>query len=258
MLCRNWRSKSRGLEYEQPVVLITGGLPASVALLLSPSARRARRWSLPVGADEAGKALVKELRSFGSGGVHQTPTSARRRRPRLVDKTVARFGVLDVAVNTPPPKARLGRSRTRPRKSFAATFETNVLGVVLSMKHEVRAMQPRVAAASSTSPRPMAEGAAGASIYVGAKQPSKHHQVGGARIAKFGNSRECRRAWPHGHRHATRFTGTSENKAAWQSRFRWVGSASPRRSPTVSSSLRRTKPGSLRSHPHVDGGHSAN
>ena len=30
----------------------------------------------------------------------------------------------------------------------------------------------------------------------------------------------------------------------WQRRFRWVGSASPRRSPTVSSSSRRTKPGS--------------
>ena len=39
----------------------------------------------------------------------------------------------------------------------------------------------------------------------------------------------------------TRFTGTAENKAALVTGFRWVASASPRRSPTESSSSRRTK-----------------
>jgi hypothetical protein len=40
--------------------------------------------------------------------------------------------------------------------TYAATFDTNVLGTLLSMKHELRVMQAQGTAASSTSPRPMA------------------------------------------------------------------------------------------------------
>ena len=62
----------------------------------------------------------------------------------------------------------LGPAQTA--ETFAATFETNVLGVVLSMKHEVRVMQPQGSGSiiniSSTYGH---RGAAYASIYVGAK-----------------------------------------------------------------------------------------
>ena len=59
----------------------------------------------------------------------------------LVDKTVARFGRLDVAVNNAATEGDRGLITAQTAKSFAATFDTNVLRVVLSMKHEVRAMQ---------------------------------------------------------------------------------------------------------------------
>src|SRR5271168_3912962 len=59
----------------------------------------------------------------------------------MVDKTVARFGRLDVAVNNAATEGQVGPITEQTPESFAATFETNVLGVVLSMKHEVRAMQ---------------------------------------------------------------------------------------------------------------------
>jgi len=59
----------------------------------------------------------------------------------MVDKTVARFGRLDVAVNNAATEGQVGPITDQTAESFAATFETNVLGVVLSMKHEVRAMQ---------------------------------------------------------------------------------------------------------------------
>jgi len=40
-------------------------------------------------------------------------------------------------------------------ESYAATFDSNVLGVLLSMKHELRVMLPQGSGASSTSRRPM-------------------------------------------------------------------------------------------------------
>jgi len=65
-----------------------------------------------------------------------TPTSARDEDVRaLVDKTVARFGRLDVAVNNAGTEGQVGAITDQTAESYAATFDTNVLGVILSMKH---------------------------------------------------------------------------------------------------------------------------
>ena len=154
--------------------------------------------------DDAGKALVKELRSLGSEAEFINADVRKDDDVRaLVDKTVARFGRLDVAVNNAGTEGQVGPITDQTAESFAATFETNVLGVVLSMKHEVRAMQAQGSGSiiniSSTYGH---EGAAGASIYVGAK-----HAVEGItksvalEICQVGNSRECRSARPYRHRH---------------------------------------------------------
>ena len=59
-------------------------------------------------------------------------------------------------------------------ESYAATFDTNVLGVILSMKHEVRVMQEQgsgsIVNISSTYGH---EGAAGALSMSAASTPSK-------------------------------------------------------------------------------------
>src|ERR1700722_12824894 len=121
--------------------------------------------------DEAGKALVEELRAFGSEAEFINADVRKEDDVRnMVDTTVARFGRLDVAVNNAATEGQVGPITDQTTKSFAATFETNVLGVVLSMKHEVRAMQTQgngnIINISSTYGH---EGAAFASIYVGAK-----------------------------------------------------------------------------------------
>ena len=68
--------------------------------------------------DEAGKALVKELRSFGSEAEFINADVRNEEDVRaLVDKTVARFGRLDVAVNNAGTEAQ-SRSWTRPRKAM--------------------------------------------------------------------------------------------------------------------------------------------
>ena len=55
----------------------------------------------------------------------------------------------------------------------------------------------------------------------------------------------------------TRFTGTAENKAALPKQFRSAGSASPRKSPTASSSSVRTEPWITGDILNVDGGMTA-
>jgi NAD(P)-dependent dehydrogenase (short-subunit alcohol dehydrogenase family) len=69
----------------------------------------------------------------------------------LVGETVARFGRLDVAVNNAGTEGQVGAITDQTAESYAATFDTNVLGVLLSMKHEVRVMQEQAAATSSMS-----------------------------------------------------------------------------------------------------------
>jgi NAD(P)-dependent dehydrogenase (short-subunit alcohol dehydrogenase family) len=52
---------------------------------------------------------------------------------------VERFGRLDVAVNTAGTEGVPGPITEQTADSYAATFDTNVLGTLLSMKHELRA-----------------------------------------------------------------------------------------------------------------------
>ena len=197
--------------------------------------------------DEAGQALVKELRSFGSEAEFINADVRKEDDVRaMVDKTVARFGRLDIAVNNAATEGQVGPITDQTAESFAATFDTNVLGVVLSMKHEVRAMQPQGSGSiiniSSTYGH---RGAAYASIYVGAK-----HAVEGItksvalELAKSGIRVNAVAPGPTDTGMLTRFTGTPENKAALVTQ----GSArsacsSPRRSPTASCSSARTKAG---------------
>ena len=201
----------------KPVVLITGGLTGIGRAAAVAFAKKGAKVVVAGRRDEAGKALVEELRAFGSEAEFINADVRKEDDVRnMVDKTVARFGRLDVAVNNAATEGAVGPITDQTAESFAATFETNVLGVVLSMKHEVRAMQAQGSGSiiniSSTYGH---EGAAFASIYVGAK-----HAVEGItksvalEIAKSGIRVNAVAPGPTDTGMLTRFTGTAENKAA--------------------------------------------
>jgi NAD(P)-dependent dehydrogenase (short-subunit alcohol dehydrogenase family) len=102
-----------------PVVLITGGLSGIGRAAALAFAKKGANVVVAGRRDEAGNALVKELRSLGSEAEFVNADVRKDDDVRaLVDKTVARFGRLDVAVNNAGTEgARLARSRTRPRKA---------------------------------------------------------------------------------------------------------------------------------------------
>jgi NAD(P)-dependent dehydrogenase (short-subunit alcohol dehydrogenase family) len=199
------------------VVLITGGLSGIGRAAALAFAKTGAKVVVAGRRDEVGNALVKELRSFGSEAEFINADVRKEDDVRaLVDKTVARFGRLDVAVNNAGTEGRPGPITDQTADSYAATFDTNVLGVILSMKHEVRVMQAQGSGSiiniSSTYGH---EGAAGASIYTGSK-----HAVEGItksvalEIAKSGIRVNVVAPGPTDTGMLTRFTGTPDNKAA--------------------------------------------
>ena len=72
---------------------------------------------------------------------------------------MARFGRLDVAINNAGTEGTPGPITEQSPRSYAATFDTNVLGVLLSLNHELRVMSAQKAATSSIS-RPLSDGSA--------------------------------------------------------------------------------------------------
>ena len=154
-----------------PVVLITGALTGIGRATALAFAKDGAQVVASGRRDAEGKALEAELRSLGAQAafVHADVRHEDEVRS-LVDQTVARFGRIDVAVNAAGTEGEPGPVIDQTAESYAATFDTNVLGTLLSMKHELRVMQAQgggsIVNISSTYGH---EGAAGASVYVGSK-----------------------------------------------------------------------------------------
>ncbi|HME74594.1 MAG TPA: SDR family oxidoreductase, partial [Mycobacterium sp.] len=92
--------------------------------------------------DDKGKELATELRALGADAEFVRADVRNEDEVRnLVDETVARFGRLDVAVNNAGVEGELSVIPNATVENFKAVHETNVLGVFLSMKHELRAME---------------------------------------------------------------------------------------------------------------------
>ena len=156
---------------DHPVVLITGALTGIARATAVAYAKAGARIVVSGRREEAGADLAADLRAAGAEAEfiradvrHEDDVRA------LVDGTVARFGRLDIAVNSAGTEGRPGPVKEQTAESYAATFDTNVLGTVLSMKHEIRVMQAQgsgsIVNVSSTFGH---EGGAGASIYAASK-----------------------------------------------------------------------------------------
>jgi NAD(P)-dependent dehydrogenase (short-subunit alcohol dehydrogenase family) len=200
-----------------PVVLITGALTGIGHATAIAFAREGARIVVSGRRDKEGKELVEVLRTLGAEADFVRADVRKEEDVRaLVDKTVARFGRLDVAVNNAGTEGQGGPITDLTAESYAATFDTNVLGVLLSMKHEVRVMQKqRSGSIINISSTYGHEGAAGASIYVGSKHAVEGISKSVAReTVKLGIRVNVVAPGPIDTGMLTRFTGTPENKAA--------------------------------------------
>ncbi|WP_245974146.1 SDR family NAD(P)-dependent oxidoreductase [Bosea caraganae] len=201
---------------EKQVILITGALTGIGRAVANAAAHAGHSLVVSGRNTEAGQALVAELSTAGAEAEFIRADVRHEEDVRaLVDAAVARFGRIDAAVNNAGTEGSPGPIGDQTAESYAATFDTNVLGTLLSLKHELRAMRTQgfgsIVNISSTYGH---EGAAGASIYAA----SKHAVEGLTKSVAL-------EAAPHGVRvnavapgptdtgMLDRFTGSSERKA---------------------------------------------
>src|ERR1700722_8538652 len=154
-----------------PVVLITGALTGIGRATARAFAQEGARIVVSGRRDEAGHALTQEIRSLGLEAEFVRADVRHEDDVRnLIDKTMARFGRLDVAVNNAGTEGKAGPVTEQTAESYATTFETNVLGTLLSMKHELRVMMAQGHGSIVNVSSPYGRtGTAGASVYVASK-----------------------------------------------------------------------------------------
>ena len=199
------------------VVLITGALTGIGRATALAFTREGAQLIVSGRRDDVGQALAAELRALGAEAEYLAADVRREADVQnLVNKAVARFGRLDVAVNNAGTEGKPGPLTEQTAESYAATFDTNVLGTLLSLKHELRLMLDQghgcIVNISSTFGK---RGGAGASVY----SASKHAVEGLTKSAAL-------EAAPRGVRvnavapgpidtdMLSRFTGTADRKAA--------------------------------------------
>jgi NAD(P)-dependent dehydrogenase (short-subunit alcohol dehydrogenase family) len=154
-----------------PVVLITGALTGIGRATALAFAREGASVVVSGRRDEAGHALAAELRALGAGAEYLRADVRNEADVRdLVEQTVARFGRLDVAINNAGTEGQLGPLTEQSEDNYRNTFETNVLGTLLALKHEMRAMLEQGSGAIvNLSSIAGQVGIAGASVYVASK-----------------------------------------------------------------------------------------
>lgn len=153
------------------VVLITGALAGIGRATALAFAREKARVVVSGRRAEEGQRLVEELESLGTEALFvQADVRFEDQVQALVDRTVTHFGRLDVAINSAGTEGENGPIVEQTPERYATVFDANVLGTLLSMKHELRVMlAQRSGNVINVSSTMGIRGVAGASIYVASK-----------------------------------------------------------------------------------------
>ncbi len=203
-------------DLNRKTILITGALTGIGRATAMAAAQQGYRVVISGRNADRARALEQEIQGVGAEVVFIAADVRKEDDVRaLVDGAIARFGRIDIAVNSAGTEGQPGPITAQTADSFAATFETNVLGVVLSLKHEARVMLDQgfgsIVNISSTYGH---EGAANASMYAG----SKHAVEGITKSVALELAAKSIRVnavapGPTQTAMLDRFTGNEENKA---------------------------------------------
>jgi len=154
-----------------PTILITGALTGIGRATALAFAREGAQLLVSGRRQSAGDALVAELRGLGAQAEFAlADVTDEAQVQALVARAVSRFGRLDAAVNNAGTEGALGPIAEQTSANYHATFDTNVLGVLLSMKYELPVMLGQGSGAIiNLSSIAGQVGMAGASVYVASK-----------------------------------------------------------------------------------------
>ena len=198
------------------VILITGALSGIGRATALAAASEGYRVVVSGRNSQTGAALEAELRALGAQAQFiKADVRNEREVQDLIEGAVARFGRLDAAVNNAGTEGNPAPVIDQTPEAYTATFETNVLGVLLCMKHELRVMQPqRSGSIVNISSTMGSRGAANASLYVASKHAVEGLTKSGAlEAAAFGVRVNAIAPGPIETAMLDRFTGSQDRKA---------------------------------------------
>ena len=154
-----------------PVVLITGALTGIGRATALAFAKEGARLVVSGRREAEGKAFETELNQLGFEAEFVFADVRRENDiSHLVDRTVERFGRLDIAINNAGTEGTAGPLTDVSVEQYAAMFDTNVLGVIMSLKHELRVMQAQGSGSIVNISSTMGErGAANLALYTASK-----------------------------------------------------------------------------------------
>ncbi|CAG9190816.1 A-factor type gamma-butyrolactone 1'-reductase (1S-forming) [Paraburkholderia sabiae] len=203
---------------EQTVVLVTGALSGIGRATALAFARSKARLVISGRRADEGHALADTLRTLGAEAEFiEADVRFEDNVQSLVERTIARFGRLDIAVNAAGTEGESAPVVEQTIERYAAVFDANVLGTLLAMKHELRAMSAqRSGSIVNVSSTMGARGAAGASLYVASKHAVEGLTKSAAlEAAAFGVRVNAVAPGPVQTPMLDRLTQTSERKAAF-------------------------------------------
>ena len=123
------------------VILITGASSSIGRAAAEAFAREGARIVISGRRVEEGHEQVRQLQRLGiEAEFSRADVRQEEDVQGLVEFTVDRFEGLDVAVNCAAAAAGLWLTTEQPPESYALAFETNVLGTMLCLKHELGVM----------------------------------------------------------------------------------------------------------------------
>ena len=201
----------------ESVALITGALTGIGRATAVIFAQQGAHVVVSGRREKEGQNLAAELRALGAKAEFiRADVRSEDNVRNLIDQTIKQFGRLDIAVNNAGTEGQRGLVTEQTAESYAATFDTNVLAVLLSMKHELRVMLAQGSGSIvNVSSAYGSVGAAGASVYVASKHAVEGLTKSAAlEVAGTGVRVNVVAPGTTDTGMLTRFTNTGENKAA--------------------------------------------
>src|SRR6202012_955893 len=127
------------------VVVITGALTGIGEATAKAFARRGDIVVISGRHDDVGARVAQDLKAVGAADAKFVRVDVRSgpELAHLIDTTITSFGRLDIAVNNAGTEGVMAPVTEVTEAQYTDVFNTNVLGTLLSMGHELRAMQPQ-------------------------------------------------------------------------------------------------------------------
>ena len=156
--------------FEGKVVLVTGGT-TGIGRATAEGFADAGATVVVTGRNAAvGEEFISALRARGAKGTFLAGDVSREDVVRAWVRAVEReFGRLDIAINNAGVEGTLGPAAEQTEENFRLVFDTNVKGVLFSLKHEIPSIAKQGGAIVNVSSMVGDVGMAGASVYVASK-----------------------------------------------------------------------------------------